>query len=641
MSLRSISLRAVVPALLALAAAPLCATSYVMVSDQALVDGSPAAAVVRVVSEDRAAGLRGGADTPATEYVVRIEEVLKGQIPGGASAVVRVPGGDARDGLALKVYGAPRFAAGDRALLFLEPAEGGAWRVMHLLLGSFREVEAGGNRLAVRDLGEARELRQTEAGIEAAPGQDRLRDFDAFARWVADRAARVERSADYFVQESGLGQITGQYRLFTDPTDGYNLRWFEFDNGGQVLWKAYKKGQTGLAGGGYAQFQSALKAWNNEPETPIDYHYDGTTSTRNGLKTYDEVNAILFNDPNAELPSFSCSTGGVLAYGGPWYYQETTNYLGKPYHAIANADVVINDGLSCFFASSPSATKAAEELFGHELGHTLGLNHSCGDSNSPDPNCANATYSDALMRAYIHDDGRGARINGDDQTGVRVLYKPGGFSVAPAAPTDLTATPQSTTEIQLIWQDKATDETGYKVERRELTGVFEEILSLPANTTSVMVGGLEPATGYAFRVRAVNAGGPSAYSNEAAASTNAPVGPCVADEHTLCLNGGRFRVQVVWETGGGSSGPASVVPVSSDDSGLLWFFAADNWEMLIKVLDGCAVNGNYWVFFAATTNVQLTITVTDTQTGRVKTYVNPQGVSAATVTDTKAFGCTH
>ncbi|MCP4658622.1 MAG: hypothetical protein GY856_24695 [bacterium] len=75
----------------------------------------------------------------------------------------------------------------------------------------------------------------------------------------------------------------------------------------------------------------------------------------------------------------------------------------------------------------------------------------------------------------------------------------------------------------------------------------------------------------------------------------------------------------------------------SDDSGLLWFFDPDNWELLVKVLDGCAVNQRYWVFAAATTNVETTLEVTDSLSGQMKTYHNPLGTSAAAVTDTFAF----
>src|SRR5688572_20966711 len=108
MSIRSISLRVFFPALLALAAAPLAATSYVMVSDEALVDGAAVAAVVRVVEVDRAVAQRTGG-RPATEYRVQVEEALKGETPGGVGGMlaVRVPGGVARNGMALKVYGAP------------------------------------------------------------------------------------------------------------------------------------------------------------------------------------------------------------------------------------------------------------------------------------------------------------------------------------------------------------------------------------------------------------------------------------------------------------------------------------------------------------------------------------------------------
>jgi hypothetical protein len=111
---------------------------------------------------------------------------------------------------------------------------------------------------------------------------------------------------------------------------------------------------------------------------------------------------------------------------------------------------------------------------------------------------------------------------------------------------------------------------------------------------------------------------------------------CTGDLTTLCLNGGRFRVQVAWRALHiGTSGTGQGVPLTSD-AGYFWFFTNNNVELVIKVVDGRPVNGHFWVFVGALSDVEYTITITDTQTGAIKTYQNPQG-RLASIADTAAF----
>ncbi|MFY9821791.1 MAG: hypothetical protein WAM82_10435 [Thermoanaerobaculia bacterium] len=79
-------------------------------------------------------------------------------------------------------------------------------------------------------------------------------------------------------------------------------------------------------------------------------------------------------------------------------------------------------------------------------------------------------------------------------------------------------------------------------------------------------------------------------------------------------------------TGGAGRGQAHGL---TEDTGAFWFFAAANLELMVKVLDGRTVNGKFWVFFGALSDVDYTLTVTDTQTGQQKTYHNPQGTLAS------------
>ncbi len=114
-------------------------------------------------------------------------------------------------------------------------------------------------------------------------------------------------------------------------------------------------------------------------------------------------------------------------------------------------------------------------------------------------------------------------------------------------------------------------------------------------------------------------------------------GSCSPSSTNLCLSQGRFKVEVEWSDFAGNRGEGEVVPYSTAESGLFWFFSPDNWEMLVKVIDGCVVNERFWVFAAALTNVELTLRVTDTATGAIQEYFNPLGNAAPAIIDTGAF----
>ncbi|MFY9825208.1 MAG: right-handed parallel beta-helix repeat-containing protein [Thermoanaerobaculia bacterium] len=110
---------------------------------------------------------------------------------------------------------------------------------------------------------------------------------------------------------------------------------------------------------------------------------------------------------------------------------------------------------------------------------------------------------------------------------------------------------------------------------------------------------------------------------------------CAAGPTALCLSASRFRVQLAWNDGRGHTGSGQAVALSAD-TGYFWFTSANNIEVIIKVLDARTFNNHFWVFYGALSNLEYTLTVTDTQTGSVKTYHNPQG-HFGSVGDTSAI----
>jgi hypothetical protein len=114
--------------------------------------------------------------------------------------------------------------------------------------------------------------------------------------------------------------------------------------------------------------------------------------------------------------------------------------------------------------------------------------------------------------------------------------------------------------------------------------------------------------------------------------------PCLPDAATHCLSDGRFEVRVEWADAMPRQGEGKAI-LASDDSGEFWFFNPNNTELIVKVLDACTLPpfNNFWVFAAGLTNVEVTLTVTDTETDEVRVYENPLGTPFAPILDTAAF----
>jgi len=116
----------------------------------------------------------------------------------------------------------------------------------------------------------------------------------------------------------------------------------------------------------------------------------------------------------------------------------------------------------------------------------------------------------------------------------------------------------------------------------------------------------------------------------------ATAAPCVADATDLCLLSGLFRVSVQFrDPNSGTTGAGQAV-AGSDQSGTFWFFDPANTELVVKLLDGRALNNKYWVFYGALSDVEYWVNVQDLATGAQKRYHNRQG-NLCGLADTSAF----
>jgi hypothetical protein len=114
----------------------------------------------------------------------------------------------------------------------------------------------------------------------------------------------------------------------------------------------------------------------------------------------------------------------------------------------------------------------------------------------------------------------------------------------------------------------------------------------------------------------------NAFPAAAAASSTSAAAGCSPGSGTLCLQKGRFQVTAEWrDPASGQGGKAGATPLSQA-SGAFHFGDPGSPELVAKILNQ---GGRVDVYYGSLSNLEYTLTVTDTKTGAVKTYRNPAG----------------
>ncbi len=405
--------------LLCLGSANSWALSYVMMSDRDLLDSSPLLVRAQVIEVLPA---RGGPAGIESVYSLQIQEQFKGaQLP--VVVQLTLPGGLLNSGFGQVNFGIPKLQPGQTLLLFAEQRSDGSLQAMQLTMGMFFRLQQHGVDYYERALSA-----EGDRGEGFNATYHRPRAAEPFDRWL--RAAKYGKAAateDYFIDLKAVSSWQKFNLLRGDNNNA--VRWFQFDTDTALNWVSTAGGQAGMVQNEFAMITAAANALTNDAGSRLTVTHSGATIPSpdthcdNGNS---DGHAVLWNDPlNAISGSYNCANGGVLASAGPCFFETSTISNGQPYNEAFEGRIQIQDNAGCYFDGDSGRNGA--EVMAHEMGHVIGLAHSCGDAETGSCAGAPAAAQVATMRASAFGDGRGASFMPDDQAALAFVY-PSGLS---------------------------------------------------------------------------------------------------------------------------------------------------------------------------------------------------------------------
>jgi probable HAF family extracellular repeat protein len=351
----------------------------------------------------------------------------------------------------------------------------------------------------------------------------------------------------------------------------------------------------------------------------------GTSSVARGINDAGQIVGYSYTPPAAARDSFLYDNGGMHSLPGTWVSNRNIafaiNASGQivgtaaqpsgPDHAVRYDPAGIHDlgtlggsiseayginagGQIVGYSYLPGDTTTHAFLFDYWGMHDLGSLENTPFSAATAINSAGQIvgYSDASatagFHAFLFNNGvlsdlnnllapgsgweltRAEAINDWGQI-VGLGGAPGGGNhaflltpPAPPAPSNLTASTVSGSQVFLWWADNSPDETAFAIWRQSGGGAFVRIGVVPPNTTSVTDSGLTAGTAYTYEVRAIGLGGASAWSNQVTLTPAAPplapptsLSAAIAPEAHISLtwtdNSSNETAFAIWrQTGGGT-----------------------------------------------------------------------------------------
>ena len=381
------------------------ATTFVGMSERNLARAADAI-VVATVEDLETVATRDG--EIATLVTLDVEREVKGDV--GRHVTLKQPGGRL-GGRTLWIAGSPRFALGERQLLFLtaHPGDGTA-RTTAFGLGQFVLTAHPGTGVTFAE-------RRLEGLVIGGRPIRRVR-LDRLLRTV-ERAVAADTAVPAplvtvpsELMDPTLDRAPVAAFTFMDSPSG---RWAEADRGETVVYDVAGADPTLGQDASFSAIDGALAAWTNVSGATITLARGGSTPA--APLRCDGLSQLVFGDPFHEMPNpVACS--GVLALGGYCTSSDTDVIDGRTFFHIVEGNITFNQGFGgCSFWNVTNLAEVAT----HEVGHTIGIGHSSEDDNAP------PELKDATMYYRAHFDGRGASVHADDIAAVRALYPgPGG-----------------------------------------------------------------------------------------------------------------------------------------------------------------------------------------------------------------------